>query len=125
MKTSSYVVAIVSAIALGWFAGVLSAEPSANVVRSPVSLQASPAPVSMQTIRLEPVDATHVRLRLEGRENWVVDSAGFSLVSNLDFLRVVAASGKNAVTVPGSSTTAETFELRILRSGSLGFSMTK
>ena len=125
MKTSSYVVAIVSAIALGWFAGVLSAEPTANVVSSPVTLQGSPAPLSMQTIRLEPVDATHVRLRLEGRENWVVDSAGFSLVYNLDFLRVVAASGKNAVTVPGSSTTAETFELRILRSGSLGFSMTK
>ena len=78
-------------------------------------------PASDQTIRIEPVDATHVRLHLLGRENWIVDSAGFSVVPDVDFVRVVATPGRNAVTTAGASRVAETFELSIAPSGSLRF----
>jgi hypothetical protein len=78
-------------------------------------------PLSDQTIRIEPVDTTHVRLRLVGRDNWIVESARFSLVPDVDFVRVVAAPGRHAVTAHGASRIAETFELSIAPSGSLRF----
>ena len=80
-------------------------------------------PASDQAIRIEPVDASHVRLHLVGRENWIVDSAEFSLVPDVDVVRVVvvAAPGRNAVTTGGASSIAKTFELTIAPSGSLRF----
>ena len=81
-------------------------------------------PASDLTIRIEPVDAAHVRLHLAGRENWIVDSTGFSLVPDVDFVRVVAAPGRNAVAAAGAARMAETFELSITPSGSLRFQST-
>lgn len=78
-------------------------------------------PASDQTVRIEPIDATHVRLHLAGRDNWIVDSAGFSLVPAVDYVRVVAAPGRNTITAAGLSKVAETFELSIAPSGPLRF----
>jgi hypothetical protein len=74
-------------------------------------------PASDQTVRIEPVSAIHVRLHVVGRENWIVDSAGFSLVPDVDFLRIVASPGRNAVTAIGVLRIVETFELSITPSG--------
>jgi hypothetical protein len=79
-----------------------------------------------QIIRIEPVDAAHVRLHLEGRENWDIESAAFTLVPTLEgppggAIRVVAAQGDNKVSVPGAATRAQTFELSVSPSGLLHF----
>jgi hypothetical protein len=70
-----------------------------------------------QSIRFQPVDSTHVRLRLEGRENLVVDSAEFSVVPGVDVVRVVAARGLNAITAGGSTKVSKTFALSVTPSG--------
>jgi len=124
MKTARYVIALFLAIGIGWFCGLNSTglrAVSLATQRGPASRLASP-----QTIRMEPVDATHIRLRLEGRENWIVESAGFSLLPTFDgptggSVRIVATAGKNRVTVPGATNVNESFELWIAPSGSLHF----
>jgi hypothetical protein len=107
MERARVVVALMLAT-LGGQVVVMTAQPRAASLFAPA-----------QTIRIQPVDSTHVRLRLEGRENWIVDSAGFSIVPDVDFVRVVATPGRNAVTAAGRSRVAQTFELSIAPSGSL------
>ena len=108
MKRTRFVVASVLVIGLGW-------QPGAAFV-SVATQQSDPASLvgSAQTIRIQPVDATHVSLRLEGHENWIVDSAGFSFPRSPspDFVPVVATPGRNMITTPGvSAAHEEHFEL--------------
>jgi hypothetical protein len=118
MKRTHSVVASVLVIGLGSWQSRAAFVGAATQQRDPASLF-GPA----QTIRIQPLDSTHVRLRLEGRENWIVDSAGFSVPRSPspDFVSVVAAPGRNTITTDGVSATQERFELSIGRSGSLGF----
>jgi len=80
-----------------------------------------------QTIRFQPVDATHVRLRLDGREKWIVESMGFSFTRSQspDVVVVVAMPGQSTVKTPDTSTTTLDFALSIGRVGTsappLGF----
>ena len=117
MKPTHLILAIAVAVALGRQAGVSSA--SRQNTQTPLSAPA-------QIIRIVPVDAAHVRLHLEGRENWDIESATFTLLPTFDgppggAIRIVAAQGNNRVSVPGASRVAETFELWIPPSGALHF----
>ena len=79
------------------------------------------APAPPQTIRIEPVDATHVRLRLEGKEAWIVESAAFSIVPDgTGRVRLQGSRGTNTIRTNKPSL-AENFELMIERTGTLGF----
>ena len=117
MKGTHLVLAVVVALALGWQVGV----GSASRQKTQASLSAP-----SQVIRIEPVDAGRVRLHLEGRERWDIESAAFTLLPTFDgppggAIRIVAAQGTNRVTVLGASQVAETFELWISPSGTLHF----
>jgi beta-lactamase regulating signal transducer with metallopeptidase domain len=85
---------------------------------------------SVQTIRLEPVDADRIRLRLAGPEDMAVESAGFTLLADdasgwygVEGIRVLAAPGGNAFRVESNTErtwVAENFELYISSAGSIG-----
>jgi len=77
----------------------------------------------LQTIVIEPIDETHVRLRLEGRENWIVETAGFTIQTDSDSVNLVAQRGNNRISTRNVSI-AETFELSIAPAGNLGFQIT-
>jgi hypothetical protein len=84
----------------------------------------SPRP---QTIVIEPIDATHVRLRLEGRETWIVESPAFTIQTNADSVKLLAQRGNNRVTLPVTKreSLVETWELEIAPpTGRIGFSVT-
>jgi hypothetical protein len=82
------------------------------------SAQTASAPGPSQTIVIEPIDATHVRLRLQGRENWTVESGAFTIQPVADSVNVIAQQGSNKV---NDRSVAETFALKIGLSSSLGF----
>jgi hypothetical protein len=130
MKTRRYLVVLFLAITFGWQARVIPAENTASDGMSPVAgdqatttAQGGQAYVRQQTIRVEPVDSRHVRLRIEGRDNWVVESAGFELLPGAEALRVVADRGANTIN-PADPSVAETFELSIKPNGGLAFQIT-
>ena len=76
-----------------------------------------------QTIVIEPIDQTHVRLRLEVRDNWIVESAGFTIQTDSDSVNLVAQQGNNRISTRNVSI-AETFELQTAPAGNLGFRIT-
>ena len=78
-------------------------------------------PRQPQTIVIEPIDGTQVRLRLEGRENWIVESGSFTIQTDSDSVNLVAQRGNNRI---NSQRVAETFELQIAPAGNLGFAIT-
>ena len=96
-----------------------TAAPSFGISMSNDAKAQENYPASGQTIRIEPVDTAHLRLHLVGRDNLSVDSAEFSVLPDVDFVRVVAAPGRNAITTAGSSRVAQTFELSVTPSGSV------
>jgi hypothetical protein len=93
--------ALISAI-LVWLVVSVAAQQRTPVATSPT-----------QTIRFQPIDRTHVRLRLEGRENMIVDSAEFNVVPDVDVVRMMAAPGPNAITAAGSTKVSNTFALSV------------
>src|SRR3954466_15621071 len=83
------------------------------------SAQNAVAPRPSKTIVIEPIDATHVRLRLQGRENWTVESGAFTIQPTSDSVSLIAHQGGNRV----NDRTVETFTLTIGPAGRLGFEM--
>ena len=122
MKTTYCFIATILVVGLSWHGGVTSARqdnpalPGGPAISVPTGQDVQVSD-SMQTIRIEPVDATHVRLRLEGRGTWIVDSAGFRLLPNNEGLRVIAAPGTSTISTGGPLHEAESFELSISASG--------
>ena len=78
-------------------------------------------PRQPQTIVIEPIDETHVRLRLEGRENWTIESGSFTIQTDSDSVNLVAQRGNNRI---NTRSIAETFVLQIAPAGNLGFAIT-
>jgi len=119
MSPVRFLTANVLVLGLGWQAGLSSADsPLASASPAPRQSDAASLRAPAQTISIEPIDNAHVRLRLEGREKWIVDSAGFTLVPTLDgppggSVRVIAKPGNNTVFALGASQRAEAFELAI------------
>jgi hypothetical protein len=91
--------------------------PAETALRNVVSQD---RPSTITTVRIEPVDATHVRFVVEGRESWVVDSASFTLVPTPNGFRVIGASGDNTVQLPGRATTFERAEFALSPVGVTG-----
>jgi hypothetical protein len=89
------------------------------VIATLASAQNVTAPRPPQTIIIEPIDATHVRLRLQGRENWTVESGAFTIQPTSDSVSLIAHQGGNRV----NDRTVETFTLTIGPAGRLGFEM--
>jgi hypothetical protein len=85
------------------------------------SAQNAAAPRPSQTIVIEPIDSTHVRLRLEGRENWTVDSGAFTIQPGTDSVIVIAQE----VSKVNANSVAGTFALKIGPSDRLGFEMVR
>src|SRR5262245_32088449 len=81
---------------------------------------ATQAPASeSQQIRIEPVDNTRVRLRLSGREDWIVEAIAFNVIPGNGITRVRA--NRATIRTAGLTRVADIFEMTISASGSLGF----
>lgn len=76
-----------------------------------------------QTIRIEPVDATHIRIRMEGKEQWVIEAAAFDVTPNNGALHFAARDdvrhGRDLVTHA-----ARSFTLTVAPTGVMGFHVT-
>lgn len=72
-----------------------------------------------QQIRIEPVDSNKVRLRVTGKEDWVVEALAFSVIPGNGITRVRA--DRATVRTAGRTSVADAFEMTIAASGSLGF----
>jgi hypothetical protein len=120
MKTVHFVSVVALATALGWSAGVTFAAPKASALALWQDKQA-PALAPRETIRIEPLDATRVRLRRSGREDWVLDSAGFTISPTWDgppggSVRLLAIP-PGRVTAPGANFVVQEFEVMMTPSG--------
>ena len=85
----------------------------------------SPAqPTSSEThqIRIEPVDGNKVRLRVSGREDWIVEALTFNVIPGNGITRVRA--DRATIRTAGRTAVADAFEMTISPSGSLGFDIT-
>ena len=79
---------------------------------------------SGQLIRIDAVDAARLRLTLQGKENWVVETGSLELRANGASVDVIAERGQNVVQLPDSSNVAETFQVSIRIDGGLSFHIT-
>ncbi len=70
-------------------------------------------------IRIEPVDGSRVRLRVTGREDWVVEALTFNVIPGNGITRVRA--DRATIRTAGRTRVADVFEMTISPSGSLGF----
>ncbi|MEO7135380.1 MAG: hypothetical protein ABI024_14295 [Vicinamibacterales bacterium] len=105
--TKSTALALVVAGIVGWQAHATTAETTS------AAAQWSPRPV-LQQLRIEPIDAGRVRLRIEGGEPVVVSAAGFNLVTEDDGFRVVTAPGDGESTLgTGKTIPLSSFTLRV------------
>jgi hypothetical protein len=85
-------------------------------------LRASPGqPVLSENpqIRIEPVDNGRVRLRVSGRDDWIVETSTFNVIPGNSITRVRA--DRATVRTAGRTRVADAFELTISATGSLGF----
>jgi hypothetical protein len=119
MKTVHFVGVVVLTAALGWSAGVTFAESETS---APAPLQGNQVPVlaPRETIRIEPLDATRVRLR-RSDSDWVLDSAGFTISPTFDgppggSVRLLAIP-PGRVTAPGLTFVVHEYELLMTPSG--------
>jgi hypothetical protein len=77
-----------------------------------------------QVIRIEPVDATHVRLVVEGGDPWIVDAGSFDIRPGDDSVWVVAKRGENVIHQRGGNRIVESFRLSVSRRGAGGVRIT-
>jgi len=111
LMTKSTALAFVAAGVLGWQAHSATAETASAAV------QWSQRPV-LQQLRIEPIDAGRVRLRIEGGEPVVVSAAGFTLVTEDDGFRVVTAPGNGeSMLGTGKTIPLSSFTLRVGQKG--------
>jgi hypothetical protein len=80
---------------------------------------AQPQSPDTQQIRIEPVDGNKVRLRISGREDWIVEALTFNVIPGNGITRVRA--DRATVRTAGRTAVADAFEMTISPSGSLGF----
>jgi hypothetical protein len=80
---------------------------------------AQPPASETQQIRIEPVDNNKVRLRVTGREDWVVEALTFNVIPGNGITRVRA--DRATIRTAGRTSVADAFEMTIAPSGSLGF----
>ena len=76
-------------------------------------------PSENHQIRIEPVDNTRVRLRVSGREDWIVEAMTFQVIPGNGITRVRA--NRATIRTAGLTRVADVFEMTISASGSLGF----
>ena len=107
--TKSTALAFVAAGILGWQAHATTAETS--------PVQGDKLGV-LQQLRIEPIDAGRVRLRIDGGQPIVVSANGFSLVTEDTGFRVVTAPGAGEFTI-GTHNTApmSAFTMRVGQKG--------
>ena len=114
LMTKSTALALVAAGILGWQAHATTAESAGATGRT---AQWSPRPV-LQQLRIEPIDAARVRLRIDGGEPVVVSATGFNLVTEDDGFRVVTAPGNGESTLgTGKTIPLSSFTLRVGQNG--------
>ena len=77
-----------------------------------------PSP-EIQQIRIEPVDSSKVRLRVTGKEDWMVEALTFNVIPGNGITRVRA--DRATIRTAGRTSVADAFEMTISASGSLGF----
>jgi hypothetical protein len=112
--TKSTALALVAAGILGWQAHATTAETASGAAGA---MQWYPRPV-LQQLRIEPIDAGRVRLRIDGGEPIVVSAAGFNLVTEDDGFRVVTAPGDGESTLGTQKTIPfSSFTLRVGQKG--------
>ena len=80
---------------------------------------AQPPASETQQIRIEPVDNNKVRLRVTGKEDWVVEALTFNVIPGNGITRVRA--DRATIRTAGRTSVADAFEMTIAPSGSLGF----
>jgi hypothetical protein len=119
MKTVHFVGVVVLTAALGWSAGVTFAEPGTSAL-APSQDKQGPILAPHETIRIEPLDATRVRLRRSGSD-WVLESAGFTITPTFDgapggSVRLLAIP-PGRVTAPSLTFVVQEYELLITPSG--------
>jgi hypothetical protein len=124
MRTDMYTRALLTVIA----ACLVYLSLGSPAIFSPARAQSgSQAPLSAprETIRIEPLDATHVRLR-RSDSDWVLDSAGITISPTWDgppggSVRLLAMP-PGRVTAPGLTFVVQEYELMITPSGIVGTS---
>ena len=102
MKTALLLTAALL-VAGGWQLRASTAQPSSDPTQ----------------IRIEPVDSGRVRLRVSGREDWIVEALTFNVIPGNGITRVRA--DRATIRTAGKARVAEVFEMTISASGSLGF----
>ena len=80
---------------------------------------AQPASADSSQIRIEPVDGSRVRLRVSGREDWIVEALTFTVIPGNGITRVRA--DRATIRTAGRTRVADAFEMTISATGSLGF----